>query len=555
MPRVLSAAFCSFLVVFCLSLSGCGGGSSQSSQSTPPPSTPLLAVPGQAAPSFFGMHQSHLEGCDPSPLNFPLFDLPAGAMRIWSTCKTQWADLNPSSGQYVFSGLDNVLAALKIKNPSIDAFINLGSTPNWISSNSGDIRCDRANVNGEPPGMCDPPSDLDAVPGSGLGDGTDLAWRNFVTALLQHVTAPGYSASHAHIQFYSIWDEFHRSDTVGTATCVPPQIPFGITCSYRGTFAQMLRMTQDLRCIVEGHPNDPITATGLTCGTSNYTQIGIDPTAQIMEGDAGGSPLDDGNTVMQNYLYCNANPPPGSVCNYGNAGYAATDVISGHSYFDHGSVPEDLMQYVSSEQALDPTKSKLYIDGEGSWGQNANANGDPALSDPALYAAMVPRWYMSLLILGVQRAYWFAWDETGNGGSGGLWSPITTSFPPLQCDTPDNAIGGYYCTGATGYMHMINWLSGATVTSALCPGSCANPRPGIFAVTLTRSGGYQAIVAWDSSPASSCSNPQCGSTPSVGLPPITASQWRDLAGATHSGSPAMLGASPVIIENMAPPSS
>ena len=46
-------------------------------------------------------------------------------------------------------------------------------------------------------------------------------------------------------------------------------------------------MTQDMRCI-EGHASEPITALGQTCGTANYLQIGIDPTALVMEGDAGG---------------------------------------------------------------------------------------------------------------------------------------------------------------------------------------------------------------------------------------------------------------------------
>ena len=456
--------------------------------------------------------------------------------------------MDVGNGQYDFTGLDEVLSALKIKNADIDAFINLGSTPNWVSSNPGDLNCDRANVNGEPPGMCDPPSDLNRD-----GTGTDQAWRSFVTALLKHVTAPDYSPSHAHIQFYSIWDEFHRSDSVGTASCVPPGSAQGLSCSYRGTFAQMLRMTQDLRCIVEGHTSDPITATGLTCGTANYAQTGIDPTAQIMEGDAGGSPLDNGNTTMQNYLFCNANPPANSMCNYGKLGYTATDVISGHSYFDHGLLPEDLMQYVAAEQALDSNKEKIYIDGEGSWGKNADPKGDPSVSDPALQAAYVARWYLAMLILKVPRAYWFAWDESGNDGSGGLWSPVTVNFPPLQCTTADTASDGYYCSGGIAYIQTVNWLSGATSTVATCPGFCTNPSPGVFTLNLTRSGGYQAQIVWDSTPVSSCSNPQCGSTPLTVTPPFTVAEWRDVAGVTHPGTPNMVGASPIIIENMASP--
>jgi hypothetical protein len=536
-----------------LLMSSCGGGSAQSNASQPTdPSQPgQPVVPSQAAPAFFGMQQTHYAGCDSGSLAFPLFDVPAGTFRIFGGCNTHWATMNPAANTYDFSGLDILLAALHSRGIE-DTFIQLGDTPPWISSNPQDPYCDQANVDGLPTGMCEPPSDLDATPGSGLGDGTDLAWRSFITALLQHVTAPSYASTHAHIQIYSIWDEFHRSDTVNTATCALPgsgQPP----CSYRGTFAQMLRMTQDLRCIVKGHSSDPITATNLTCGSSGYAASGLDPKAMIMQGDAGGFPGGNGNATMQNYLYCNANPPAGSMCNYGSAGGAATDIISGHTYFNSG-VPENRMQYIAAEMAMlsAADKKKPYITGEGSWGKNER-NGNPSVSNPSLQAAYVVRWYIDLLILGVSRGYWFAWDEFEPAGAGGLWSPTSVTFPPLECTTPDQAIGGFYCTGALAYKQLVNWLSGATLVSATCPGQCTSPGSGVFVVNVTRSSGYQAQVQWDSSPTSNCTNPQCGSTPML-PPPFAAAQWRDNMGNTHSGSPSAIGASPIIIENMAPPS-
>lgn len=537
------------LLIMC----GCGGGSAQSNTSGPgnPNQPGQTIVPSQAAPAFFGMQQTHFAGCDSGSLAFPLFDVPAGTFRDFGGCNTHWATMNPAANTYDFSGLDILLAALGSRGIN-DVFIQLGDTPPWISSNPQDPNCDQANVDGLPPGMCDPPTDLDATPGSGLGDGTDLAWRSFVTALLQHITAPGYSSTHAHIQIYSIWDEFHRSDTVNTDTCGLPGVGQP-TCSYRGTFAQMLRMTQDLRCIVEGHSSDPITATNLTCGTSGYVASGLDPKAMITEGDAGGFFGGNGNATMQNYLYCNANPPPGSMCNYGTAGSAATDIISGHSYFSRG-VPESLMPEIAAEMAmLSPAdRKKPYITGEGSWGKNER-NGNPSVSSPELQAAFIVRWYTDLLILGVSRGYWFAWDEFEPLGAGGLWSPTSITFPPLDCTTPDPFIGGFDCSGAIAYKQLVTWLSGATLVTATCPGQCANPAHGVFVVNVTRSGGYQAQLQWDSSPTSTCSNPQCGST-SMAAPPFAATQWRDVMGKTHSGSPSAVGASPIIIENMAPPS-
>ena len=136
------------LAVGLLLLSSCGGVSSSKGGTSA--SSPPIAVPSQPAPTFFGMHQLHLAGCNDAPLNFTLFDAPAGAFRAWSTCHTQWQAMNPANGQYDFAGLDNLLNALHIKGID-DAFISLGSTPNWISSNPTDLDCDRANVNGQPP--------------------------------------------------------------------------------------------------------------------------------------------------------------------------------------------------------------------------------------------------------------------------------------------------------------------------------------------------------------------------------------------------------------------
>jgi|HubBroStandDraft_6_1064221.scaffolds.fasta_scaffold00346_11 hypothetical protein len=550
MRDIFRDAGCLLAILLSSLLSGCGGGSgSGSPPSSPGGSAPVVAVPSQPAAVFFGMHQSHTAACDTGDLAYPLFDARAGTFRIWSTCKTQWADMNPASNSFDFTGLDGLLAALKIKGIN-DVYISLGSTPNWISSNPTDILCDRANVFGEPPGMCDPPADLNSD-----GSGTDLAWRSFVTALVGHVSAAGYLSTHAHITYYEIWSEFHRSDTVGVpgTTCFTPGSSAGIPCSYRGTFAQMLRMTQDMRCIVEGHTSDPITGLGLTCGTANYAQTGVDPTAGVMEGDAGGGLLDDGTATLENYLYCDANPPTGSQCNWSRSnplGANATDVISGHSYFNNGDSPESVMRFVAAEKAmLSPADAaKPYFTGEGSWGKNYS------VGEPSIQAAYVARWFAVLLLAHADRGYWFAWDEFENSGNGGLWSPTPLTAPPLECSTPDTAIGGYYCTGGIAYAQTVDWLSGATVVTGTCPASCSEPSSGVFSLTISRTGGYQAQMLWDSSKVSTCVNPMCGSTPIPQPPSFAVSQWRDTAGNTHSGMPPNIGASPIILENMPPPS-
>ncbi len=491
---------------------------------------------GASAAAFFGMQQSHIEGCDPTQ-SYPIFDGPAGSYRAFGgSCGAVWAAMDKGplgSTQYDFSGLDTLLSTLKSRGIN-EVLITLGRTPNYISSKPADLGCDGSNTGTA--GQCDPPSDVDAVSGSGLGDGTDAAWRNYVTALLQHVTASGYTPSHAHIAFYEIWNEFHRSDTLNpnAVTCGVP--PGAISCSYRGTYAQMLRMTQDLRCVVEGNASDPITARGTTCGSDGFRSTGLDPTAKISSGNAGGSSFDSGNQVMAGYL------------NFSNgAGLAAIDFVGGHSYFDQsGSVPEDLMQYVAQEQSL--ASSLAYFVGEGSWGKN------DLLPNPSLQAAYVPRWYLMLSILKVKRAYWFAWDEAVAEGTGSLWSSGNPSPPAyLQCQTPDN--GGDLCAGGVSYDQFVRWLSvpGFQLGSFTCPSSCTSPSHGVFTVNLSGSGGYKAAILWDSTPVANCFNSQCGST-SIGTgPSFVVQQWRDVTGVIHSGAPTTIGASPIILENMAPP--
>ena len=557
MRSTLKNAGCTLAILLGSLLSGCGGGSGSGSGGNggaPPPNgggppPPVVAVPSQPAAVFFGMHQLHAAACDSAPLNYPLFDGRAGAFRIWSTCGTQWQAMNPGPNSFDFAGLDGLLAALKIKGVD-DVYISLGSTPNWISSNPTDMLCDRAGVFGQPPGMCDPPSDLNSD-----GTGTDLAWRSFTTALVSHLSDPTYLQTHARMTNYEIWSEFHRSDTVGVpgTVCVTPGDPSGIPCSYRGTFAQMLRMTQDMRCIVEGHTSDPITALGLTCGTAGYGQIGIDPTALVMEGDAGGQVLDNGAVTLENYLYCDANPPAGSQCTWSRAnplGANATDVISGHSYFNNGGFPEQIMKYISAEKAmLSPADAaKPYYTGEGSWGKNQT------VANASLMPAFVPRWWAVLLLSHVDRGYWFAWDEWQPFATGGLWAPNQVSSPQMECTIPDTQIGGFYCNGGLAYMQTVDWLSGATVVTGTCPASCAHPARGVFSLTISRSGGYQAQLVWDSHDVTSCDNPMCGSTPLPNPLPIAVFQWRDMAGNTHTGAPPSIGAAPILLENMAPPS-
>ncbi len=509
--------------------------------------------------SFFGMNQVRLAPCDayapPNNAAPALTDAPIAAVRYFETCNIQWPDLEPSKGVFDFSGLDTVMSVTASAGVN-DVMMEVHRIPQWLSSNPNDGTCDQANISGAAPGGCDPPTDIDAVPGSGLGDGTDASFIAYAQALLTHAVAKNYP-----LKYFEIFEEFHRSDTLGgLSQCSPPHTAGGSSCSWRGTFAQMLRMTQDLHCIAKGKASDIITATGATCGS--YGQAGVDydimPNLVVSVGNAGPQPdYGHGPIVLANYLYCNQNPPPSSVCNYravGNTpspGSASTDLISGHAYFQT-VLPETLLAWVANQHSYFSTEdqAKPYFIGEGSWDSNTN------VPDAGLQAAYITRWYLSLWITGdVQRAYWYSWDLSGAEGLAGLWSDsLDTSG---NCTTPDpNADGGYYCSGGVAFNQMVSWMRNSTGVSWTCPDSnCTNQAPGVYTFTITGSNGYMGIVSWDSTEVSSCSEVPCGSTPVPTTPNgFTAAQWRDLTGTTHSGAPTAVGASPIIIENMAPPS-
>ena len=105
-----------------------------------------------------------------------------------------------------------------------------------------------------------------------------------------------------------------------------------------------------------------------------------------------------------------------------------TDVISGHSYFNLGGFPEQVMKYIAQEKAmLSPADAaKPYFTGEGSWGKNDTVSGAD------VEAAFVPRWFGVLLLSHVDRGYWYAWDQFESFGTGGLWSPDPITFPPVD---------------------------------------------------------------------------------------------------------------------------
>lgn len=454
------------------------------------------------ARTFFGMHLHFAASAVPGAME--------GAARIWDSNAAQWPNLNPASGTFVWTNLDNVLSSLK--NGGInDVLYTLWRVPKWASSNPSDTTCDYANLGPNFTGSCDLPSDLNPD-----GSGTDFTWRNWVQNIAQYVNDPTYLQSHARISYWETCNECYRSPTLD-----PGYGTGGGSIAYRGTYSQLVRMMQDARCIIIGNSNDPITALNTTCGAAGYPFIGIDPSAKMVMPST--SPIKNGKNfyyqIMQNALYCTCSNNSCSAsptgCTTGSAGSAAVDILSAHIY-PNNYTPEQMPSQVAlvrgSFSASDLANKPLWSD-EGGWGQNSNApqinNGDPDLE-----AAWIARFYLMNWASGLTRSYWYEWD---NAAYGTLWSPTSIA----GCTTPFTA--GFLCSGGVAHQQVYNWLLGSTLTN------CSAVNTG-WTCNLIQSNGSPAQILWDTS--QTCGSGNCG-TIQYNVSP-TLNTYQDLTGTLHS---------------------
>jgi len=353
----------SYLLLGILSLSA--GGQAQATSGRPIPA------------SFFGMHVHYYGSTYPWP------SVPFGAYRNWDN-GTRWSQTNTAPGVFDWTRIDYWLAQLKQHNPAIVVGFTLGYTPSWASTNRTDGQCDEGT------GACDLPADLNAD-----GSGTNATWKAWITALAMHVNDPTYLQTHQKISWYEIWNEWYRNDRVLPGTRFA-------SISVRASYEQIVRMTEDARCIITGKG----TVLGVPC-----TSTGIDPNALIVAPSTSGHWVLSRH-VMQNFLYCNGTLPGGVTCTTGTRGSAAVDVINAHFYeiISNGSNPEnigsDIIAYKGVLSAADQVKP-LYSDetapGQRDFGGSTGTNDD-------LQAAYLARMGLVASGAGMDQWYWYAWN-------------------------------------------------------------------------------------------------------------------------------------------------
>ncbi len=450
--RVQTAGRLSFLVGL-LSLAvllgsiGCGGGATNG---------PTRGGNGggtggsQGGASFFSMHINSLGTPYPSA-SF-------GGLRLWDT-GTGWAQINTAPGTFDFTQLDKWTT--EAANHNVDVLYTLARTPQW-ASNSNDTSCAYFSITGIP-GQCHPPSDLNPD-----GSGSDKAWIDWVAAVSSHAKGK--------IKFYEIWNEYN------------------VPLFWVGTIEQLVTMTQDAQCVVQGKN----CRSGIT-----YSQTATDPAAQIV------SPSPVGGNVLLNAVANNTQ----RFMSAGGGNYV--DIIGFHGYVTSHTpgiypVAEQFVSVAEDLKSVAGVSGKPLFNTEGGFGQIKFDN----FTDPDLQAAFVMRYILLQQTEGVDRLYWYRWDSAGTGGT--LWSSVNSP----GCTTPDQ--GGFICESGLAYKEAYRWIVGANLAQ-LC-----SPNGSIWTCTYTRSGGYQGLVVWDTS--QSCSNGSC-STVNFTIPSgATYTEYRDVVG-------------------------
>jgi len=185
------------------------------------PLVSTLVPPNSSAPlsgSFFGMTIHH------SATPFPAF--PVSTLRFWDV--TAWSDIEPSSGQFVWTRMDSTTVLGKQKGV-IDYIFTLGSVPTWASTNPS-----AACTGGNGLGACAPP-DMNA-------------FDDFVSHVVQRYCGT--------VKYYETWNEPNN------------------TSYWIGTNAQLLTVAQHLYKLAKDPAN--CGCTGGVCspnGGANPNQI------------------------------------------------------------------------------------------------------------------------------------------------------------------------------------------------------------------------------------------------------------------------------------------
>lgn len=360
----------------------------------------LSSAQQPVSPYFFGMSMTQgMVGTEPWPLvNF------SGA-RLWDSGTVSWAQINTGPGVYDWRQL-NIWMNHAAQN-NVDLMYCFGRTPSWASSHPFDTSC------GNEHGSCDAPDDINAD-----GTGSDQHWKDFVKAIAEH--------SAGRIHYWELWDEFPNPYRWNWNQKTKPN-----------TVQQLVRMAADARAIIKA----------------------IDPTAIIVS-DSGGIryPLDV--------------PKYTALAQAGGFNYA--DIIAFHGYTQPAGAglpePETLVGLLDGSSQL-PWGTAGFLgflasygysgvplwDTEGSW-----AAVQAGLHDADEQAGFASRFNIIHQSLGVQRFFWYEWD---NITAGTLW--LTTTRFDLALPNGNGNVSTMLGFGDGSYQQAVNHGAGSNPVASV----------------------------------------------------------------------------------------
>jgi hypothetical protein len=351
-----------------------------------------------------------------------------GIQRLWDS-GVAWAQVSPEMGTWNWKMLDTYLSHLYQHNFP-EAIYTISSVPTWASSKSGDGQC-RYNK-----GSCDLPSDLNPD-----GSGTNQTWIDFVIEIVSHANDSEYLKTHAHIRYWEVWNEPDQNPLfTGPQVFLRPNSHTSINATY----AQVLRMTEDLRCIVKGDSVVHISGKAIACADVHYLRYGIDPSALILMPSFHLNDKQNTTKYMQNFLYCHHQPK--SLCNIPAGedwGGEAIDAVNYHSKITT-SDPENVLNHIRMVQStLRPREREMpFFNDESGWGDGVRTPNNYTYE--AIQAAFIPRYYLAQFQNIVATGH-YAWE---NYAEDGLYDPDTNTVtqPGIAYNT------------------VFNWLDGAQLT-------------------------------------------------------------------------------------------
>lgn len=521
--------------------------------------------PGENAmgASFFGMHVNSLNNGYPPAGWF-------GGNRLWDS-GTNWFQIEAVAGSYNFgsatTGFDARL--VKAKSQGMDVLYTFGHTPQfYVEASHQSDSCNGASS----AGWCWPPADVDAAANSGLGDGSNAHWRNFVYEWAWHVKNLGISCP----------------------TCVAPVAvevwnEANIGGMWKGSNRQLVRLQDDLHCVLHGEgtihgldkscaedaANFPATHGGSGIGLlpgmllvsaspsssaalpwweSYYAEAGATESADAIAVHAYGYTAQamtvtgftrsgDGKSVTASvsalpatfqtnlFLFIYGATPESfnggpfvvtdikktgspQTVTYQQMGTAGETGTAGYALNSVDEAAAGTANFMATLSAADQAKP-LWIT-EGSWG------GTGGTTDPDTRMGSVVRWYANQWSAGAKRAFWYGWDFLND--SGVLWNSgqsagakscaSDATIPPCLAGTNLGDNNGYgWLTGVgQAYRTFENLALGTVMTRTCGPVE----RSSVHRCEFRRSDGATMLAVWDSAqdkwalPASGCTATEFG---------------------------------------------